>query len=146
MDVVPQGPSCQVRHLIPRTDLASRASFGNSNLYTLQEGAFICKPDRDQSTPLQRPLLPQNLLTERVCSTSDRGKCWARYFEFTTCFTEIVAPRTAIEKECSGPLLAKRALRPNAQQHENDCALYRCIRASVEISSATSPRRHFICG
>jgi hypothetical protein len=54
-----------------------------------------------------------------------------------------VTPRTAIEEECSGPLLAKRALRPNTQQHENDCALYRCISASVKISSAPSRRRHF---
>jgi hypothetical protein len=57
-----------------------------------------------------------------------------------------VPPRAAFEKKCSGPLLAKRALRPNTQQHGNDCALYRCFPASVKISSTPSPRRHFICG
>jgi len=125
---------------------ASRATLGNNHFNTLHEGAFIGQPDSHQSTSPQCSSLLQNLLTESFRSSGDSGKSWARYFKLPTGFAEIVTPRTAIEKECSGPLLAKRALRPNAQQHENDCALCRCIRVSVEISSAPSPRRHSISG
>ncbi len=125
---------------------ASRAALGNNHFHTLQESAFIGQPDSHQPTSLQCSTLLQNLLTQSFCSSGDSGKSWARYFELPAGFAEIVPPRAAFEKKCSGPLLAKRALRPNTQQHGNDCALYRCFPASVKISSTPSPRRHFICG